>query len=88
MYSIVYHHLAAKEIQRQDRVPREQLRRDIEALAHDPDTGKMLKGPLAGLRSHRSGNYRIVYRVFHRELVILVVGIGHRCEIYRTVERR
>lgn len=31
----------------------------------------------------RSGDYRIIYRVEDRVLLVLVIAIGHRREIYR-----
>jgi mRNA interferase RelE/StbE len=31
----------------------------------------------------RVGDYRVIYDVIDAELVILVVGVGHRREIYR-----
>ena len=41
---------------------------------------------LAGDRSIwrvRVGDYRVLYEIRDRELVVLVVGIGHRREVYR-----
>ena len=46
---------------------------------HDP----FLKGdPYKGMRKHRVGDYRIIYRVIHQQLVIYVIEIGHRREVY------
>jgi mRNA interferase RelE/StbE len=33
----------------------------------------------------RVGDYRVIYEVIDQELVILVVGVGHRREIYRAM---
>ena len=33
----------------------------------------------------RVGNYRVIYDVTDKQLVILVVGVGHRREIYRAI---
>jgi mRNA interferase RelE/StbE len=33
----------------------------------------------------RVGDYRVIYDVTDKELVILVVGVGHRREIYRAM---
>ena len=40
-----------------------------------------------GLRV-RSGDYRILYQVFDRKLLVLVVRIGHRSEVYREAALR
>lgn len=44
---------------------------------------KALKGVPGALRV-RAGDYRVVYRVEDRELLVLVVAIGHRREVYRS----
>jgi len=33
----------------------------------------------------RVGDYRVIYEVMDGQLVILVVGVGHRREIYRAM---
>lgn len=55
----------------------------IEDLGKDPSQGKPLKGELKGRYSYRIGNYRILYVVRHRELLLIVIDLGHRREIYR-----
>lgn len=32
----------------------------------------------------RVGDYRVIYDVFDKQFVILVVGVGHRREVYRA----
>jgi mRNA interferase RelE/StbE len=55
----------------------------IDSLAEDPYQGKKLKGKLAGNFSMRVGAYRILYRVFKDRLLIWVIDLGPRREIYR-----
>jgi mRNA interferase RelE/StbE len=45
--------------------------------------GTVLKGELDGLRRLRVGVNRIVFEVRNRELVVLVVRVGHRSSVYR-----
>ncbi len=33
----------------------------------------------------RVGDYRVIYEVIDGQLIILVVGVGHRREIYRVI---
>ena len=42
-----------------------------------------LKGEFEGLRRLRVGHYRVVYEWQRSALVILVVRVGHRREVYR-----
>jgi mRNA interferase RelE/StbE len=45
--------------------------------------GKALSGNLKGLWRYRVGDYRIICQIIDNEVVILVVELGHRKEIYR-----
>jgi mRNA interferase RelE/StbE len=55
----------------------------IDLLCDTPAAGSALKGEFEGLRRLRVGHYRVVYEWQHNELLILVVRIGHRREVYR-----
>ncbi|MCB1387163.1 MAG: type II toxin-antitoxin system RelE/ParE family toxin [Nitratireductor sp.] len=45
--------------------------------------GKPLTGGLSGLWRYRIGNIRLVAQIRDDELIILVLKLGHRKEIYR-----
>lgn len=50
----------------------------------DPRTrGHILTGELSGMWRYRAGDWRIICRIEDRRLIILIVSIGHRSEIYR-----
>ncbi|MEZ5812024.1 MAG: type II toxin-antitoxin system RelE/ParE family toxin [Rhizobiaceae bacterium] len=52
--------------------------------AENPRTfGKALTGSYSGLWRYRVGDVRIVARIVDEELIILVLSIGHRREVYR-----
>ena len=44
--------------------------------------GKALSANLAGLWRYRVGDYRIIAKIEDDKLIILIVTIGHRREIY------
>lgn len=46
-------------------------------------TGKALQGKLSGLWRYRVGDFRLLCRIEDNELIILVIEIGHRKEIYK-----
>lgn len=53
------------------------------AGASDPRRfGKGLKADLAGLRRYRVNDYRILCQIKDQELLVLVVAVGHRKDIY------
>ena len=56
-----------------------------ERVAGDQDPrrfGKGLKAELAGLWRYRVRNYRILCQIQDGELVVLVVAVGHRKDVY------
>ena len=67
-----------------------QAQRDIisyldERISSEADPrrfGKGLKADLAGLWRYRVGDYRILCQIRDRELLILVVAVGHRRDVY------
>ena len=74
---------AAKELAAIDATNRRRFVAAIDALAMDPLRGQVLKGGLTGLRRIHLGDLRVVYEVRETELVVLVVCVGHRREVYR-----
>lgn len=46
--------------------------------------GQSLSGNKAGLWRYRVGNYRIICRIEEDTLVVLVLSVGHRKEIYES----
>ena len=54
----------------------------IESLDNPKDDGKPLAGNLLGLWRYRSGDYRILAQILGDKLIILVVKISHRKNIY------
>ncbi|OGX38986.1 MAG: hypothetical protein A3C53_03695 [Omnitrophica WOR_2 bacterium RIFCSPHIGHO2_02_FULL_68_15] len=61
----------------------EQIAKAIDRLAHHPELGEFLKGEWKGYRKYRTGRYRIVYRVEHARLLIYIITIDDRKDVYR-----
>ena len=54
-----------------------------ERVAQDPRaTGKAVKGQLREFWRYRVGNYRILAKIQDKELLVLIVQVGHRSRIY------
>jgi len=86
-YRVLYTTEARKNIEKLDPSIRKIVRRAIESLALNPAKGKPLAYDLAGIHSLRTSDYRIVYRIRGKELVIIVVAVGHRREIYHRLRQ-
>ena len=61
----------------------DRIKENIDRLSTEPLMGKPLMGDLSGFRSLRVGDYRILYVVVAKKILIQIVKIGHRREIYR-----
>ena len=52
--------------------------------SHNPRSiGKPLRSDFAGLWRYRVGDYRVLCQIQDRAVLVLVVAVGHRREIYR-----
>lgn len=87
-WRVEYTQTAAKAIRELDPGIRTQVRGAIERLVEDPTRGKLLQLTLKGLRSWRTGEWRIVYRASQGRLEILIVAVGHRREVYDHLRGR
>ena len=85
-YSVEFRPAVLKSIKRLPLKDLRRIRKKIDALAEDlpePSTTKM-KGNNA-FHKIRSGDYRIIYEIHNDRLVVLVVKIGHRKDIYKKL---
>ena len=86
-WRIEYLQSARKDVQKLDSQTRHRLRNYLEqrvAKLDDPrQLGKALQGRHAGLWRYRVGDYRLVCQLRDEALVVLVVRVGHRREVYR-----
>lgn len=82
-YSLKIKSSAAKSLHRIARPDRDRLVEAIDRLRTTPHAGGVLKGEFSGLRRLRVGKYRIIYEVIERELIVLVVRVSHRRDVYR-----
>ena len=58
---------------------------DIKKLADSPRPRGIEKVKSTGLWRIRQGDYRIVYGIDDNNRLVIVVSIGHRREIYRSL---
>jgi len=83
-YRITYVASAAKALRKLDRQVARRIVEAISGLADDPRPPGCiaLQGGGGELRI-RIGDYRVVYDIVDEELVVLILRVGHRREIYR-----
>lgn len=74
---------AVKELESIPRKDRQRLVTRLRHLSADPRPPGCEKLSSHDLYRIRQGNYRVLYSVQDEDLVILVIRVGHRREVYR-----
>lgn len=82
MYNIIFLKPAEKFFRNLNKKDQEKIAKKIFALETNPKSGKPLVGKLSGLWSLRIGEYRAIYQIKNAELVVLVIKIGNRGNVY------
>ena len=83
-YSVAISRTAEHQLRRLPRADRERVARTVAKLAIDPRPSGARK--LTGYEDVfrvRTGRYRVIYSVEGTSLVVLVLKIGHRKDVYR-----
>lgn len=86
MYEVEFARPALKELQKIERNSQKLILEKIERLRRDPRPRgtEKLKNYKDRFRV-RISNYRIIYSIVENKLLILVLHIGHRKDIYRKL---
>ncbi len=84
-YKVIYSDAATKQIERMDKPLQKRVITfvdKIEAAINPRFSGKALKGNDKEWR-YRVGDYRLICEIKDAELIVWMVKIGHRKEVYR-----
>lgn len=81
-YRILYTEEAARRIGKLDKTVKERVSKAIKKLSEQPELGKRLTGLLSDRWSYRVGDRRILYKVKKNEVLILILTVGHRRDVY------
>jgi len=83
-YRVEFTARAAKEMANLTAAAQKRIAARIDALAIDPrpPVSRKLQGA-EDLYRVRTGDYRVIYQVQDRLLVVTVIRIGHRRDVYR-----
>ena len=86
MYRLEFLPLAQKEFKRLDKIAQIKIKKKLLILTENPDVLrnniKALKGQYSGLFRLRVADYRVIFRVKDEQVLIIIVRIGHRKNVY------
>lgn len=82
-YAVEFSKSAHKEFKKLPQRTATRIAKAIYKLAENPRKGNVR--PMVGSKAWRLkvGDYRVIYDIHDKKLVILIIKIGHRREIYR-----
>ena len=85
MYTIAYTKEAAKSLQRMPRDMAELIREKLEPIAVDPHADHPNAKKLQGREGYRLrvGDWRVIYKMQNEQLIIVILKIASRGEIYK-----
>ena len=84
MYKVAYLDSIEEDLKKLDKSTVRKILARIESyLVQDPkELGKPLKGEFLGFWRYRWGNYRVIYKIAEREILIIVLRISNRKDVY------
>ena len=89
MYSITYSDRAVKALQKMDRYTAAMIYGWIDKNLNGCDNprihGKLLGHELKGYWRYRIGDYRLIADIQEELVIIEIISVGHRRDIYLTV---
>ena len=87
MFRVILSGQARKQLKKMDRHVTSLIlgwiRKNLEGCENPRSLGKALTADKAGAWRYRVGDYRIICEIHDNEVVILVLSVGHRREVYR-----
>lgn len=83
MYKILLERKVINQLKKVPNLDFLKIKKKIYSLAQNPlpEDHTKLKGRNA--YRVRQGNYRIIYEVYHDRVLVIVVAVGHRKDIYK-----
>lgn len=82
-YTVIIAPRAKKQIDKFLSRIKQKIATVLEELSANPFLGKALKADLKGLYSYRVGSYRVIYSLLRHKLIIQVIKVMHRKDVYR-----
>ena len=71
-----------KKIKVTNRSLTKKIEKAFDILSQNPFRGKFLTGELKGYHSYRIGNFRIIYEIIHKQIIVLILKIDKKGSVY------
>ena len=85
-YRVKFTPKSAKQFSKLDNLVKKRIANylvKLSTLESPRDLGKALQGELSNAWSYRVGNYRILTKIMDKELLVIILIIDHRKQVYK-----
>lgn len=83
-YKLLFDDKVAKDLKQIDKQWQKRILEAIRTkLVKDPYIGKKLVGDLSSYYRYRVNDYRIIYEILEDEIILVVIKIKHRKDVYK-----
>ena len=86
-YEIKFHNDALKYLQKQDKAARNRILDHLNILAENPRHPELDIKKMQGVNDRyrlRIGSFRIIYSIHDNELIVIIIKMGSRGDIYKS----
>jgi mRNA interferase RelE/StbE len=84
VYKLLFDDKVAKDLKKIDKLWQKKILEVIKTkLIQNPYIGKKLVGDLSSYYRYRVNDYRIIYEILEDEILLVVVKIKHRKDVYK-----
>lgn len=87
VWTLEYDAKARRQLRKLPRTVSDRILDGLEGVAQAENPrlkGRAMAGKYAGYWRYRVGDYRVIARIEDKRVVIVVVALGHRREVYRS----
>lgn len=82
-FVLIFDEVFKHDINKLNRIDKQRVLKKVFELENFPELGKHLIG--IDLWSLRVGKFRVIYKIENDKLLILILGLGHRKDVYREL---
>jgi len=84
-FAVLFSPAAARQLRKLDAPARRRVQGVLQLLADNPRPPRAIQLVGGGGEWRvRTGDYRIIYEIHDQELIVLVLRVGHRRDVYGT----
>lgn len=82
-FTLVVSNLAKRKLKNISSKYYHKIYKSLECIEQNPYQGKLLTAEFREIYSYKAWPYRILYKIYKKQLMVFVIDIGHRKDVYK-----